>query len=368
LDSFQRNNPPSFNGGYNPDGAQNWIREIEKNFRVMACPKGQKVAFGTYTLVEEVEYWWENTRQCLEAEGQDVTWDVFKKVFLEKYFPEDVRNKKEMEFLELKQGNMTVAEYVAKKEHIQRNCPYPKKEKNGGGLNDQTRHPKATGRVFTLNGAEASKSKDLIQGRCSINGISLLVLFDSSTTHSFISCLCVGKLKLSVSSLNKDMVVETLTSGFVLTSDVCLNYPMEISGRTFLIDLICFPLSQIDVILGMDWLSSNLVLLKCFDKSVVFDDSRVSKDMMLISANQVVTSLKEDAQVYMILSSLEVETKVFMCDLPVVREFPEVFPEDISSLPPEKEIEFSIDLVPSAGPIFVAPYRMSPIELAELKK
>ena len=90
--------------------------------------------------------------------------------------------------------------------------------------------------------------------------------------------------------------------------------------------------------------------------------------MMLISANQVVTSLKEDAQVYMILSNLEIETKVSMCDLPVVREFPEVFPEDISDLPPEKEIEFSIDLVPSAGPISIASYRMFPIELVELKK
>ncbi|XP_006577522.1 uncharacterized protein [Glycine max] len=108
--------------------------------------------------------------------------------------------------------------------HIQRDCPYPKKEQNGRGLNDQTGHSKAIRRVFTFNGAEASKSKDLIQ----------------------------GKLKLSVSSLNKDLVVETPTSGSVLTSNVCLNCPVEISGRTFLIDLICLPLSQIDVILGMD--------------------------------------------------------------------------------------------------------------------
>ena len=70
----------------------------------------------------------------------------------------------------------------------------------------------------------------------------------------------------------------------------------------------------------------------------------------------------------MILSNLEVETKVAMCDLPIVREFPEVFPEDISGLPLEREIEFSIDLVPGAGPISIATYRMSPIELAELKK
>ena len=70
----------------------------------------------------------------------------------------------------------------------------------------------------------------------------------------------------------------------------------------------------------------------------------------------------------MILSNQEVETKVSMSDLPVVREFPKVFPKDISSLPLEREKEFSIDLVPGVGPISIAHYRMSPIELAELKK
>ncbi|XP_006588104.1 uncharacterized protein LOC114368217 [Glycine soja] len=90
----------------------------------MACPEGQIVAFDTYTLVEEDEYWWENTCQCLEVEGQDVTWDVFKRVFLEKYFPEDVRNKKEMEFLELKQRNMTVVEYTSKFEELVRYFPH----------------------------------------------------------------------------------------------------------------------------------------------------------------------------------------------------------------------------------------------------
>ena len=59
----------------------------------------------------------------------------------------------------------------------------------------------------------------------------------------------------------------------------------------------------------------------------------------------------------MILSNQEVETKVSMSDLPVVREFPEAFPEDISGF-----------LVPGVGPISIAHYRMSPIELIELKK
>jgi len=114
------------------------------------------------------------------------------------------------------------------------------------------------------------------------------VLFDSGATHSFISYSCVGKLKLSISSLNKDLVVETPTSGSVLTSNVCLDCPVEVSGKIIMIDLICLPLSQIDVILGMDWLSSNHVLLNYFDKTMVFDGFGVSKDMMFISTNQVV--------------------------------------------------------------------------------
>jgi len=138
------------------------------------------------------------------------------------------------------------------KGHIQRDCSYPKKGQSGGGLNDQTRHPKTMERFFTLNGVKALKSKDLIQGKCFISGIPLLVLFNSGATHSFISCSCVEKIKLSVSSLNKDLMIETPTSDSVLTSNVCLNCLVEISGSTFFIDLICFPLSQIDVILGMD--------------------------------------------------------------------------------------------------------------------
>ena len=75
----------------------------------------------------------------------------------------------------------------------------------------------------------------------------------------------------------------------MLTYNVCLNCHVKFFDRIFLIDLIRLPLSQIDVILGMDWLSSNHVLLNCIDKTLVFDDSRVSKDMMFMSANQVVT-------------------------------------------------------------------------------
>jgi len=117
---------------------------------------------------------------------------------------------------------------------------------------------------------DATQSNDLIQGMFFISQVPLVLLYDSSATYSFISRVCVEKLALPVSSLKFDLIVDTPTSGFVLTSNVCLQCPVLISNRQFLIDLVVLPLSQIDVILGMNWLSSSHVLLNCFEKFVVF--------------------------------------------------------------------------------------------------
>lgn len=131
-----------------------------------------------------------------------------------------------------------------------------------------------------------------------------------------------------------------------------------------MITLVCLPLIQIDIILGMDWLSANHVLLDCSDKTLIFPKAKCSR---FLSANQVFASLEEGAQVYMLLSSLEAKEELDLNNIPVVKDFSEIFKE-IPGLPPEREIEFSINLIPGTGPISIAAYRMSPSELAELKK
>ncbi|MCI65904.1 cellular nucleic acid-binding protein, partial [Trifolium medium] len=71
---------------------------------------------------------------------------------------------------------------------------------------------------------------------------------------------------------------------------------------------------------------------------------------------------------FMMFASLKLEGGVKMEELPIVSEFPDVFPADVSDVPPEREVEFTIDLVPGTSPISMAPYRMSASELNELKK
>lgn len=100
--------------GWHPYGAQVWLQEIEKIFRVTAYVDAHKVLLGTHMLAKEAEYLGDNTRQRLEATGTEITWENFNIAFLEKYFPTDVRSEKEIEFLELKQGNMIIVDYVAK--------------------------------------------------------------------------------------------------------------------------------------------------------------------------------------------------------------------------------------------------------------
>ena len=72
------------------------------------------VRFGTHMLAEEADDWWVSTQPILQNEGAVITWAVFRREFLRRYFPEDVRGKKEIEFLELKQGDMSITKYAAK--------------------------------------------------------------------------------------------------------------------------------------------------------------------------------------------------------------------------------------------------------------
>jgi len=192
------------------------------------------------------------------------------------------------------------------------------------------------------------------------------VLYDSGATHSFVSEYIVRELGLPVRELLYDLVVSTPASGMVKTSTLCARCLIEVEGRKYRVNLICLPLEGLDVILGMDWLLANRILIDCNEKNVLFPNPE--DDEMLLSSQQVDQALKEGSQCFLILTQLSVENGDRHIETFVVRDFPDVFPDEVPSLPPSREIEFSIDLVPGAGPVSIAPYRMAPAELAELKK
>lgn len=96
-----------------------------------------------------------------------------------------------------------------------------------------------------------SISNNLIRGVCFINGVSLISIIDTGATHSFISNDCIIKLNPIMSSMKGNMAIDTLANGLVTTSLVFLNCRLSIYSKYFRVNLICLPLSQLDVILGL---------------------------------------------------------------------------------------------------------------------
>jgi len=139
-------------------------------------------------------------------------------------------------------------------------------------------------------------------------------------------------------------------------------------GRDFEVDLVCLPLVGMDVILGMNWLEYNHVLINGFSKTVRFSSEEEESGTEFLSTKQMKQLERNGILMFSLMAYLSVENQAVIDRLPVVNEFPEVFPDEIPDVPPEREVEFSIDLVPGTKPVSMAPYRMSASELAELKK
>jgi len=119
--------------------------------------------------------------------------------------------------------------------------------------------------------------------------------------------MCVKHLKLPVSLLPYDLTVSTPTNVPVTTSLTCTNCHISIGNRKFSINLICLPLSHLNIVLGMDWLSSNHVLLNCHDKTLIFE-SHIGEVFYSKELKQSITNHNEipkGSQVYMILTSFK---------------------------------------------------------------
>jgi len=140
-------------------------------------------------------------------------------------------------------------------------------------------------------------------------GQSILVLFDSGATHSFISNACVGRLNLEKRDLGCELLVSTPSSGQVATSSVCVGCVMEVASRRFKVNLVCLSMEGLDVILGIEWLSNNHVIIDCGRCSLVFPKH---EGLEMISTREAVRALQEGATSFMVMAKPEKKSAVEM--------------------------------------------------------
>jgi hypothetical protein len=142
---------------------------------------------------------------------------------------------------------------------------------------------------------------------------------------------------------------------------VCSKVSILIRGVEFLANLIVLESKGIDVILGMDWLSKQNGLIDCAKKAVRLTPSS-GKELEYVAENLVTDKAASNI---IVLNHLDA---VSTLDIRVVSEYPDVFQEELPGMPPDREIEFFIELVSGTAPIFKRPYRMAANQLANLKE
>ncbi|XP_016168204.1 uncharacterized protein LOC107610707 [Arachis ipaensis] len=120
LASFLKVHPPTFRGTTNSTEADNWFRAMERALQTQHVPDNKFREFTAYRLMGEAPHWWQEECRLLQLQNVDILWDVFQTAFYKKYFPEFVREARELELMQLKQGSLSVVEYTSKFEDIRR--------------------------------------------------------------------------------------------------------------------------------------------------------------------------------------------------------------------------------------------------------
>ncbi|XP_020225418.1 uncharacterized protein LOC109807308 [Cajanus cajan] len=143
--------------------------------------------------------------------------------------------------------------------------------------------PTIAGRVFSLTGAEASTSSDIVKGKGKAAGKNVIFLFDSGASHSFISYACVAVLGMSVCDLGLRLLVSTPASSSVVASELCANCPVVVNGKKYKVNLIY-----------------------CANRRLIFPKE---EDELLISAGQAESLLRDGAECCLLLAAMSVETE-----------------------------------------------------------
>ncbi|GJS45781.1 putative reverse transcriptase domain-containing protein [Tanacetum coccineum] len=264
--------------------------------------------------------------------------------------------------------------------HIKRDCP---KLKNNNNRGNRDGNAKAPTKVYAVGNTGANPDNNVVTGTFLLNNRYASILFDTGADRSFVSTTFSSRIVITPTALDHDYDVELADGRIVGLNTIIRGCTLNFLNHSFNIDLMPVELGSFDVIIGMDWLAKYHAVIVCAEKIVripfgdeiliVRGDGSSNKHgtrLSIISCTKAQEYLAKGCHVFLAnITATKDEDKSKgkrLEDVPVVREFPEVFPEDLPGIPPTRQVEFRIDLVPGAAPVARAPYRLAPSEMKEL--
>nr|GEV70907.1 hypothetical protein [Tanacetum cinerariifolium] len=410
--TFMKCEPHPFKGTEGAIGLCQWFEKLEFVFRISDCKKRDKLKFETATLQGRALTWWNGRIASMGIDAANGTpWTEVRKWKTEKFCPRSVLQRLEQELYNLKLKGTDIDGYTNQFHELALLCPrivkpeqvkveqyirglsknirgdvtssmptgideavrmayqlmgqiiqdktdevsegekrkgegdrgghgdnrrdynrrQNQKRANAGAMtnaapNDNEFYPKA---VYKLRAVDAQQDPKIVTGTFLLNNRHATALFDSGADKSFVSANFSTLIDIEPVELDTSYEVELADGKVVTTNNVLIGYTLNLLNRSFPIDLMVTELRSFDIIIGMDWLSRYDAAILCGEKKV-----RIP--------------LEED--------------------VPVIQDFPKVFLKELPGLPPPRQVEFRIDLIPSAAPVARAPYRLAPSEMKELSE
>jgi hypothetical protein len=228
----------------------------------------------------------------------------------------------------------------------------------GAGNRSQPRYNH--GRLNHLEAEAVQETPGMTVGMFPVDSHIAEVLFDTGAMHSFITASWVEAHNLPITTMSTPIRIDS-AGGRIRADSICLNVSVEIRGIVFPANLIVMGTQGIYVILGMNWLDKYQAVI-CCDKRTVKLMSPLGGEVV---AELISPEPRKGSCYQMAIDSKEPDSLEI---IKVVSEFPDVFPEDLLGMPPERKVEFAIELLPGSAAISKRAYRVSGLELVELKK
>nr|GEY39696.1 hypothetical protein [Tanacetum cinerariifolium] len=260
-----------------------------------------------------------------------------------------------------KKRSTPVCYECGEKGHTQNHCS---KKNNPQG--DQAR-----GRAYVIKEADKDQGSNVVMGTFLLNNRYATVLFDSGSEKSFVNTSFSHLIDINPVRLNTSYKVELADGRVASTNIVLKGCTINLVGHLFKIDLMPIELGTFDVIIEQDAViiyGKKVVHVPYKNKTLVVEGDRGASRLKVISCIKARQFIERGSQLFVAHVTEKEPQEKRIEDVHVIRDFPEVFPDNFPGLPPPWQVEFRIDLAPGAAPVAHAPYRLAPSEMKELAK
>nr|GEV86101.1 putative reverse transcriptase domain-containing protein [Tanacetum cinerariifolium] len=392
------------------------FEKSEMVFSISEWTERNKVKFDAATLQGRAQTWWNSqvaTLGLVVANGK--SWGHMKKMMMEEFCPDEEVQRLEDELRSLKLRDTNIAAYTqsCKKHHIDnctlachndgkpghyaRDCKkkavatcantqatlvcYGCEEKgytrNNCPNKSNSQGEEAQGRAYVIKEADKNQGPNVVMGTFLLNNRYATVLFDSSSDKSFVNTSFSHLIDIDPVRLDTSYEVELADGRVASTNIVLKGCTINLVNHLFKIDLMPIELGTFDVIIGMDWLveqdavimyGKKVVHVPYKNKTLVVEGDRGASRLKVISCIKARKYIERGSRLFVAHVTKKEPQEKRLEDVPVIRDFPEVFPNDLPRLPPPRQVEFRIDFIPGDTPVARVPYRLAPPEMKELAR